>query len=287
MTSIVYGSTRLGVLVPSGNSVAETELRAMLPSAVTMLTTRLALRGSSEPELLAMLTDLDKAASLLGHAEPDAIAFHCTAVSTFAPHLSGDIRARITAATGRPALATADAILAALRVLEVRRVLLVTPYVESVHAREIAYLAAHGLTVTGGSFLGVDSNTEMAGILPDAIAAQVHAAAAGASADACFISCTAIRSAGLIEDLEGSLGMPVITSNQVLVWHALCSLGVDRPVEGFGQLFRRIPDVGRDEGAGVVPPPRMIQADLPREATGTITVPTRPSTIANGPVGRT
>jgi maleate isomerase len=67
--------------VPSGNSVAETELRAMLPREVTMLTTRLALRGSSEPELLAMLRDLDNAASLLGDAEPDLIGFHCTAVS--------------------------------------------------------------------------------------------------------------------------------------------------------------------------------------------------------------
>jgi maleate isomerase len=99
MSGIVYGSKRLGVLMPSGNSVAETELRAMLPDDVAMLTTRLALLGSSEPELLAMLTDLDKAATLLGHAEPDAIAFHCTAVSTFTPHLAGEIRGRITAAT--------------------------------------------------------------------------------------------------------------------------------------------------------------------------------------------
>jgi maleate cis-trans isomerase len=239
MTSVAYGSVRLGVLVPSGNSVAETELRAMLPDVVTMLTTRLALRGSSEAELLALLTDLDQAALLLGHAEPDAIAFHCTAVSTFAPHLAGEIRARITAATGRPALATADAILAALRVLDARRVLLVTPYIESVHQREIGFLAANGLTVVGGSCLGVDTNTEMARIAPSAIAEQVREAASGVQADACFISCTAIRSAGLIEDLEGALGMPVITSNQVLVWHALRALGVERQVARFGQLFRQ------------------------------------------------
>jgi maleate isomerase len=237
MTSIVYGSTRLGVLVPSGNSVAETELRAMLPDSVTMLTTRLALRGSSEAELLAMLTDLDAAASLLGHAEPDAIAFHCTAVSTFAPHLAGEIRGRITAATGRPAIATADAILAAFRVLNTKRVLLVTPYIEPVHQREIGFLAENGMTVTGGSWRGVDTNAEMALIMPEAIAAQVHDAAQGVSADACFISCTAIRSAGLIADLETSLGMPVITSNQVLAWHALRTLRVDRRVTGFGRLF--------------------------------------------------
>jgi maleate cis-trans isomerase len=237
MTGIAYGTHRLGVLVPSGNSVAETELRAMLPGDVTMLTTRLALLGSSESELMSMLTELDNAASLLGHAEPGAIAFHCTAVSTFAPHLAGEIRHRITAATGRPAIATADAILAAFQVLQAKRVLLVTPYIEPVHQREIAFLTANGLTVTGGSCLGIDRNTGMAQIAPDAIAAQVRAAASGISADACFISCTAIRSAGLIVDLEASLGMPVITSNQVLVWHALRTLGIDRPVAGFGRLL--------------------------------------------------
>jgi maleate cis-trans isomerase len=47
VTVISYGTAQLGALVPSGNSVAETELRAMLPAEVTMLTIRLALRGSS------------------------------------------------------------------------------------------------------------------------------------------------------------------------------------------------------------------------------------------------
>jgi maleate isomerase len=237
MPPITYGPKRLGVLIPSGNSVAETELRAMLPPAVTMLTTRLALRGSSEPELLAMLTDLDNAAALLGHADPDLIAFHCTAVSTFAPHLAGEIRNRITTSTGRAAIATADAILAALRMLETRHVLLVTPYIAPVHQREIDFLAANGLKVVGGSCLGIDTNAEMAGITPDVIAAQARDAATGTPADACFISCTAIRSAGLIAELEGLLGMPVITSNQVLVWHASRLMGVRQPVSGFGRLF--------------------------------------------------
>jgi len=153
-----YGSSRLGVMVPSGDNVAETELRAMLPEDVAMMTTRLALRGSSEPELLAMLTDLDGAAAMLGHAEPDLIAFHCTAVSTFAPRLAGEIRDRIAAATGRRSIATADALLAALRALQARRVLLVTPCIEPIYQREIEFLTANGLTVSGGSWLGVNSN---------------------------------------------------------------------------------------------------------------------------------
>ena len=89
----------------------------------------------------------------------------------------------------------------------------------------------------GGSFLNVNTNTEMARIPPDAIARQVQDAALGTPADICFISCTAIRSAGLIKELEASLGIPVITSNQVLAWHALRTLRHRQPVDGFGQLF--------------------------------------------------
>lgn len=235
---INYGDkARLGVLVPSGNSVAEIELRAMIPADVAVLVTRLALRGSSEPELLAMLEDLDKAAVLMGHPEPDAIAFHCTAVSTFAPHLAGEIRSRITAATGRLAIATADAILAAFKALRTRKVLLVTPYIEPVHRREVDYLLANGVEITGSSFMGVNTNLEMAKIHPQAITDQVVRSAQDCAADTCFVSCTAIRSAGLITRLEETLGMPVITSNQVMAWYALTQLGVSQRVPGYGRLM--------------------------------------------------
>jgi Arylmalonate decarboxylase len=137
---IAYGDrARLGVLVPSGNTVAEPELRAMLPPEVSLVVTRLPLRGSSEAELLGMAGSLETAAGLLADAQPDAIAFHCTAVTTFDPALAEDLRRRIEAATGLPALATSDALLAAVAALGGRRVLLVTPYIEAVHAREVAF----------------------------------------------------------------------------------------------------------------------------------------------------
>jgi maleate isomerase len=100
---IDYGSRlRAGVLVPSGNSVAEPELRAMLPPEISLLVTRLSLRGSSRPELMRMLDQLEAAATLLAHAEVEVIVFHCTAVSTFAPDMAEAIQERIKKA-GIPA----------------------------------------------------------------------------------------------------------------------------------------------------------------------------------------
>jgi maleate cis-trans isomerase len=228
---------RLGVLVPSGNIVAEPELRAMLPAGVGLFVTRLPLTGSSEPELLAMLDTLEDGTKLLADAQPDAIAFHCTAVSTFAPRMAGEIRARMQRASPIPALATADAILAALAALRATRIQLVTPYIEPVHQREIDYLIASGFQVVGGSCMNVETNGEMARILPETIASRVLAEALSVQADVCFISCTAIRSAGLIAPLEATLGIPVITSNQALAWYALGRLGIADAPPGFGRLF--------------------------------------------------
>ena len=237
--NIDYGTrARVGLMVPSGNAICEAELHAMLPEGVVALITRLELRGSSEAELSKMLDRLEEAAGLLADARPGLIGFHCTAVSTFAPERAGEIPARMTRATRLPAVTTADAILAALGALRTKRILLVTPYIAAVHEREITFLAAHGCAVMGGDMMGINTNAEMAQIPPEAIAAQARGAARAAlGADACFISCTAIRSAGVIEALEAELGMPVITSNQVMAWHMLRRLGLQDQPKGFGHLM--------------------------------------------------
>ncbi|WP_198369629.1 maleate cis-trans isomerase family protein [Roseomonas rosulenta] len=239
MSAIDYGErARIGFLVPSGNQVCEAELHAMMPPGVAALVTRLELRGSSEPELLRMVEALEPASRLLADARPALLAFHCTAVSTFAPAMAADIPKRMTAATNLPATTTADGILAAFAALGARRVLLVTPYIAEVHAREVDFLAAHGIDVVGGSMLGLNTNAEMAALPPERIREQARAAAAASpGAQAFFISCTAIRSAPLIAPLEAELGMPVVTSNQIMAWHAMRRCGIADAVPGFGHLL--------------------------------------------------
>jgi len=238
---IDYGSRlRAGVLIPSGNSVAEPEIRAMLPPEVSMLVTRLSLRGSSKAELMRMLDQLEAASALLADAEVDCIVFHCTAVSTFAPELADGIRERILAASRVKCFTTADAILEGLRRLKVRRVSLLTPYIDEVHAREIAFLEGNGFEVGGGANLGINTNADMAKLQPEAILDWAMDKV-DRHADACLISCTAIKSAPVIARLEQALGLPVLTSNQSMVWYLLRSNGIDGRVEGYGGLFSAEP----------------------------------------------
>jgi maleate isomerase len=238
-----YGARlRAGIIIPSGNAVAEPEIRAMLPGGVSALVTRLPLRGSSEAELLNMLNGLESAAKLLADAGVDVIVFHCTAVSTFAPHLSGDIRARISQASGIVSFATSDAILAACEALDATRLFLLTPYIEAVHKREIEFLCAAGKTVVGDACLGINTNDVMARLSPDELLKWAGDIVPAASdVDLCFLSCTALRSAPVIAPLESLIGRPVITSNQAMVWYLLWTAGLTDVVAGFGALFSCAP----------------------------------------------
>jgi len=43
----------------------------------------------------------------------------------------------------------------------------------------------------------------------------------------------------VLANIEGKLELPVVSSNQALVWMCLQQLGIEREVQGFGSLFTR------------------------------------------------
>jgi maleate isomerase len=207
-------------VVPSGNAVAEPQLSRMLPEGVAPFYTRLPLRGSSEAELLGMLDGLPGAVRLLADADVDLLIFDCTAATTYSRSLRTTIADRMRTEAGTAAITTADALVAALGALETRNPVMLSPYVPGPHRREIEFITSYGFTVVAEAALGIDTNTEIAALQPDELHDFVidnrHA-----DADAYVLSCTALRSAELIEVLEKDLGRPVITSNQAMAWYAL------------------------------------------------------------------
>ena len=234
---IDYGERlRVGMLIPSGNVIIEPQVNAMLPPGVALYATRLPLRGSSEGELLAMARNVEEAARLLAHAEVGLIAFNCTSVSTYSKAMEAGIQQRIAAATGLPALMTSEAIVEALRRLKSKRIVLLTPYIADVNAREAGFLKESGFEVLSETGLGLDTNTEMARLAPE-VWLDLARNKRSDRADAYLVSCTAVRSAEVIDALERELGRPVVTSNQAIAWYCLRKAGIQDPVPGFGALL--------------------------------------------------
>ena len=52
-----------------------------------------------------------------------------------------------------------------------------------------------------------------------------------------FISCTNFRAIEIIQRLEDTTEKPVISSNQVTMWHAIRTLGIKDHLTGYGCLF--------------------------------------------------
>ena len=98
-------------------------------------------------------------------------------------------------------------------------------------------LESHQITVLSETGMGIAGDgLQMAAVEPGTWYRRVKAQQDSA-ADAYFISCTAIRSAEVIEPLERDLERPVVTSNQAMVWHTLKTVGVREQRPGYGRLM--------------------------------------------------
>jgi len=234
--AINYGlRARLGMMLPSSNTIAEPQIGAMLPAGVSLHTTRLRLRSGSEA--LGMLERLEEGVELMADAGVDRLIFHCTAVSMHAPEIPGEITRRVAAITSIPLTITSEAVLDALGALGARKIVLVTPYVQATNEREVSFLAHHGISVLRERGLGLSGGVEMGKVTPEQWFDET-VALRDPAADAYFISCTTVRSADVIDKLEDALGKPVLTSNQAMLWRALRDTGIDDRISGFGRLLR-------------------------------------------------
>jgi maleate isomerase len=228
---------RIGMMIPSVNFVADPQIQAMLPEGVQLHTTRMKLVGASDEEMQAMIKDVDRCAGLLADADPQRILFHCTAASTISVDMGPKICARITELTGIPATDTAEAVLAALAALGARKIVLVSPYPQSVNDHEVAFFKHFGIAVLREHGLQLSGGRAFAKVTPDdwhrIVIEHRHD-----QADAYFISCAQVRAAEVIETLEHDLQRPVITSNTAVAWRCLRQSGIQDKVAKFGKLLR-------------------------------------------------
>jgi maleate cis-trans isomerase len=235
-----YGwRARIGLVLPSVNVVAESEFGRIVPDGVSVHTARVMSRGNvSRGSYREMADDVERAGQLLETADVDVVAYACTSGSMIEDEER--IIARLREITGVPAIATAGAVVDALRSLGVSRVAVATPYLDFVNEAEHAYLQHHGFTVTAlkGLRLGdTEESRRSIGKQPPEVAHRVACEVDTPDAQAVFISCTNFATAPIIAPLEKHLGKPAVTSVQATAWSALRAAGVNDRIEGYGVLF--------------------------------------------------
>ena len=232
-----YGTrARIGMILPSVNQAAEPQISAILPDGVSLHTTRMRLR----PDLEETVQDAETGAQMLADADVDLVVFHCTAASMSKPGFDDEVIERLEAACGKPATSTSKACLEAFETLDAHRIILTTPYVQAVNEREVAFLKSHGIEVLSETGAGISGDGgAMLAIAPEEWRRRVKEQDEP-DAEACFISCTAVRSVEAIAPIEAELKKPVVTSNQAMVWHALRKLGIHEVAPGYGRLMETL-----------------------------------------------
>ncbi len=230
---------RIGLIALSTDHTSEREMQAMAPTdEVGIYVSRVANQNPTNREnLLAMQPRLAEAASLiLSGEELDVIAYSCTSASVMIGNETVERSIR-EAKPGVPVVTPTTAAFAAFAHLGARRVSLLTPYIELVTTDMRDYFEAHGLDVVSTVCLGIEDDRMMARLSLDAIV-EAALATMDSSAEALFISCTAVPAASVAEVIEEKLQKPVVTSNQAMAWQSLRLAGCNRSISGYGKLLR-------------------------------------------------
>jgi maleate isomerase len=111
------------------------------------------------------------------------------------------------------------ALVAACRALGISRIGLISPYVPEVSDRLCRILAEDGIeTPLFGSF-NIAEEEKVTRISAASVIDAAQALAAKGGIEALFLSCTNLRTLGLIDKVEAKTGLPVMSSNTVLTWH--------------------------------------------------------------------
>ncbi len=234
----MYGwRARIGILIPSSNTTMEPEFNEMAPEGVSIHASRMKLVEVTEESLIKMEEYAERAAKLLVDANVDLIVYGCTTGSLVkGAGYDLELSNKLERACGRPVIATATAVLEALREVEAEKVCVATPYIEELNEKEKKFLEDNGFRVLKIKGLGIRKNVEI-GKLPPSTAYRLAREVFAPDADCIFISCTNFRTIEVIELLEEDLGVPIITSNQASMWAALKRLGISQTIGGFGALL--------------------------------------------------
>lgn len=238
--NVLYGEKGvIGIINISSCVNLEPEFYAMAPSGVAMLTARVSLPQTTPEELAKLAQNACDAAYELSTAKPDLIVFACTSGSFInGKGYDAEVAAMLSkVAGGVPVITTAEAVVKALKALEIGRFSLGTPYIDSVNARAKEYFTANGFDVVKMAGLGLDTDYAIGLQTTDSIC-QLADDVNTDMAEAVVLSCTNLKTAPIIDHLENRLQKPVISANQATLWLALRSIGINDALPELGKLMQ-------------------------------------------------
>ncbi len=228
----------LGLVVLQSDETIEQDFRHVMPRGVALHVTRVPSGLEvSQDSLQAMAQSLPAAAGLLPRGLGyDAVGYGCTSgtAQIGAARIAELVREGVDAAHVTEPV---SALIAACQSMGITRLAMLSPYVADVSARLRDVLQEAGIeTPVFGSFEEAEEQKVVRIDAGSVIQAATELASSD-DVDGVFLSCTNLRTFTAIDPLEAATGLPVLSSNQVLIWDMLRRAGASLDAAGPGKLL--------------------------------------------------
>lgn len=239
MSDELEATVRLGVILPSVNTVVEPWFSRVVPTGVNVHAARMLIPPKLTP---AGIIEMDRSEGMsavrqIASCRPAAVAYCCTASSVVqGAAYDAHLRHEIEQETGARATSATHALLSAIAALGGRRIAIASPYTEEVDALEHRFFEVAGLDVVGAAHLDIADTFRLAAPT-SADMLDLARKSWSPDADILVITCLNMNSQRVAAAIEAEIGKPVVTSTTATLWHLLRLAGRKDAVPGFGRLF--------------------------------------------------
>jgi maleate isomerase len=236
---------KIGIVVPSTNTIVGPECEDLRPRGVTNHVARLTI--SNQPiqasdqgflaHMQAMRDGIVPAIDQVMTCKPDHVIMG-VAIEAFTGGVAGAdaLQAELSARAGVGISMGSTAGVAALRRFGARRIAVMTPHQPKGDEIVQAYLTEAGFEVVRLTGLKCASPFAIAEVMPDTLR-QTLRALDGDDIDAILQVGTNLAHAAVAAEAERWLGKPVLAMNVVTYWDALRRCGIEDRVFGHGRIL--------------------------------------------------
>ena len=229
---------KIGFVLLATEQTIQDDVMRLRPEGVGIHFARAYIPDSITNDTLAAQADLlaGASASLLPDGSLDVICYACTSGSL----VIGEERVNAELRRGNPGAKPTSlvaGVIKALKTFGAKSLAVATPYLDEINAKEALYLEQAGFEIVNIEGLNLERDSDMVRVAPSYIREFARTVDRPA-ADALFVSCGALRSLDIVEELEQRVGKPVVVSNQAMIWDTWRMAGIADRIGGHGRLFR-------------------------------------------------
>ena len=239
-------AAKIGVLVPFTNTNLEPDMEMLRPPNTTIHFQRMGgydvdeIPGSDQMAGLGA-SDISHDLRMISGVRPDVVLYGCTSATlTHGPSFDADLAQQIKSGSGAQSLTAAGSLIAAIKALGATKVGFSSPYLGEINTQATDFMAQNGIETVNCADIGRElGNYGQGELTPDEVY-DLACQADHPEAQAIVLSCTDMRSVEAIDRIEATLGKPVVTSNQAMMFCLMQALNLPRHDALPGRLFDQI-----------------------------------------------